>query len=141
MLRLLSLLADSEGPSRMRTLLESVQSDGEVTSGGPLSDTDEEEWEDICTESDSESDDSDEDPLRMLRLLESVQSDPLMLSTLTQVLEGLAETSGGEGGAAGGAAALAEDQQSTLGARDEEVVTGLYSYNIVNSSSLIHSNS
>ena len=127
MLRLLSLLADSEGPSRMRTLLESVQSDGEVTSGGPLSDTDEEEWEDISTESDSESDDSDEDPLRMLRLLESVQSDPQVLSTLTQVLEGLAETSGREGGAAGGAAALAEDQQSTLTARHEEVVIVLHS--------------
>ena len=60
--------------------------------------------------------DSD-DPSRILRLL--TDSDLQKLSTLTQLLQGRAETSVGEGGAAGGAAASAEDQQSTLEARPQ----------------------
>ena len=82
-----------------------------VSSGGS---SDEEEWEDISTESDSES----EDPSMMLRLLDSLPSDGGMLNSLAQLLEGQAETSGG---AAAGAAAPVATEEATLPDRPEEV--------------------
>ena len=81
------------------------------------------------TESDSESDDSDEDPLLMLSLLESAKSE--MLRTLAQLLGDQAETSGEAEGAA-----------TTEGVRPEEVVLVRYYHYLksTNSASLKNPN-